>query len=97
MISIVHPLWVTTPMIKGFTQYQGEFGQKLMTPKVVSDAVLGHVFKRQSGQIVLPKHLRLAGSIRGFPLWLQDPVRSIFSKIVRRVRYVRSSDKRVTL
>ncbi|OQE25224.1 hypothetical protein PENSTE_c006G04062 [Penicillium steckii] len=95
--SIVHPNWVMTPLIKGFTQHQGEFGQKLMTPQVVSDAVLEHIFKRQSGQIVLPKHLGLAGSIRGFPIWLQEPIRSFLSNIVRRVSYVRSTDKRVTL
>lgn len=96
-ISIVHPNWVMTPLIKGFTQHQGEFGQLLMTPQVVSDAVLEHIFKRQSGQIVLPKHLGLAGSIRGFPIWLQEPIRSFLSNIVRRVSYVRSTDKRVTL
>lgn len=76
-------------MIKGFTEYQAEFGQELMTPKVVSDAVLEHIFERRSGQIVLPRHLRVAGSLRAFPLWLQEPVRSFFSKVVRRVRNVR--------
>jgi short-subunit dehydrogenase len=91
--SIVHPLWVKTPMIKGFTEYQAEFGQELMSPKVVSQAVLEHIFERKSGQIVLPRHLRVAGSLRAFPLWLQEPVRSFFSKVVRRVRDVRIPGK----
>ncbi|CAI7599273.1 unnamed protein product [Penicillium pancosmium] len=91
--SIVHPLWVKTPMIKGFTEYQGEFGQQLMSTKVVSDTVLEHIFERRSGQIVLPQHLRVAGSLRAFPLWLQEPVRSFFSKVVRRVRDVRFHEK----
>lgn len=76
-------------MIKGFTEYQGEFGQQLMSTKIVSEAVLEHIFERRSGQIVLPRHLRVAGSLRAFPLWLQEPVRSFFSKVVRRVRDVR--------
>ncbi|CAG7928937.1 unnamed protein product [Penicillium olsonii] len=91
--SIVHPLWVETPLIEGFTRYQNTFRQPIMNPRVVSEAVLEHIITRKSGQIVLPGHLSVAGALRALPLWLQEPVRSFFSKVVRRVSDVRSAEE----
>ncbi|KAJ5885739.1 hypothetical protein N7504_011575 [Penicillium tannophilum] len=87
--SIVHPLWVGTPMIKGFTDHQSHFGQPIMSPKAVSDVIIEQIVTRRSGQVILPGHLSLAGSIRAAPLWLQEFIRPVFSKIVRRVRNMR--------
>ncbi|KAJ6096870.1 hypothetical protein N7486_007616 [Penicillium sp. IBT 16267x] len=87
--SVVHPLWVGTPMIKGFTDYQSHFGQPILSPKAVSDAVIKQIVSKRSGQVILPRHLSLAGSIRAAPLWLQEMIRPYFSKIVRRVRNMR--------
>ncbi|KAJ5102626.1 hypothetical protein N7532_003155 [Penicillium argentinense] len=75
LISIVHPLWVRAPMIKGFTSYQDEFRQ-LFSPKVVYEAVIERLVSRKRGQIVLPRRIRVAGSFRWFLLWMQEPVRS---------------------
>ncbi|KAJ5953490.1 hypothetical protein N7454_000386 [Penicillium verhagenii] len=87
--SIIHPLWVGTPMIKGFTDHQQSFGQPIMTPQIVSEAIIDQIVSRRSGQVILPRHLSLAGSIRACPLWLQEYIRPVFSKIVRKVRSVR--------
>lgn len=89
--SIVHPLWVETPMIKGFTDYRAVFGQPIMSPRVVSEAIVDHILSRKSGQIILPRNLSVAGSLRAFPIWLQEVIRSFVSRIVRRVSYVRAS------
>ena len=64
-----------------------------MNPRAVSEAVLEHILTRKSGQIVLPGHLSVAGALRALPLWLQEPVRSFFSKVVRRVSDVRSAEE----
>ncbi|KAJ5643006.1 uncharacterized protein N7484_005513 [Penicillium longicatenatum] len=87
--SIIHPLWVGTPMIKGFTDHQSHFGQPIMSPKVVSGVIVEQIMSRRSGQIILPRHLSIAGSIRAAPMWLQEMIRPVFSKIVRRVRNMR--------
>lgn len=76
-------------MIKGFTDHQSHFGQPIMPPKAVSDVIIEQIVTRRSGQVILPRHLSLAGSIRAAPLWLQEFIRPVFSKIVRRVRNMR--------
>lgn len=92
MTSIYHPLWVKPPLIKGFTEHQAEFGQQLMSSNVITKAVVGHIIDRRSGQIVQPRHLRLGRSLRAFPRWLQEPIRSLFFGVVRRVSEVRSKE-----
>ncbi|KAJ5778782.1 hypothetical protein N7520_002028 [Penicillium odoratum] len=89
ILSIFHPLWVRTPFIKGFTDHQDQFGQPIMTPKAVSDAIVDQIVSRRSGQVILPRHFSLAGSIRACPLWLQEMIRPVFSRIVRKVRAMR--------
>lgn len=91
--NIIHPLWVQTPMIKGFTKYQADFGQPLLDPKDVSQAVVEHIVTRKSGQIIVPRHLSVAGSLRALPLWLQEVIRSYFSRIILRVGIKRAADE----
>ncbi|CDM35505.1 Short-chain dehydrogenase/reductase SDR [Penicillium roqueforti FM164] len=91
--STIHPLWVQTPMIEGFTKYQAAFDQPLLDPKDVSQAVVEHLVNRKSGLTVLPRHSSVIGSLRAFPLWLQEAVRSYFSSFVMRVRIQRTADE----
>ncbi|KAJ5715444.1 uncharacterized protein N7483_012625 [Penicillium malachiteum] len=91
--TIVHPLWVQTPMVKGFTDYQSTFGQPVMTPKTVSKRVIDQILFRQGGQIILPTRLSLVSALRGMPISVQEMARSSFSKIVYRVRNVRAAAK----
>ncbi|KAJ5726866.1 hypothetical protein N7493_005893 [Penicillium malachiteum] len=89
--SIVHPLWVQTPMVKGFTDYQSTFAQPVMSPKTVSERVVDQIISRQGGQIILPTRLFLASALRGLPIPVQEMARSFFSKIVYKVRDVRTA------
>lgn len=80
-------------MIKGFTDHRALFGQPIMSPAVVSEAIFEHIASRQSGQIILPRVLSVAGSLRALPLWWQEIIRSFFSKVVRRVSDARAAEK----
>ncbi|KAJ6023841.1 hypothetical protein N7540_004638 [Penicillium herquei] len=91
--TIVHPLWVQTPMVKGFTDYQSTFGQPVMTPETVSQRVIDQILSRQGGQIILPTRLSLVSALRGMPISVQETARSFFSKIVYQVRNVRTAAK----
>ncbi|KAJ5959151.1 uncharacterized protein N7479_006301 [Penicillium vulpinum] len=91
--SSIHPLWVRTPMIEGFTKYEADFRQSLLGPKEVSQAVVEHIVTRKSGQTILPRHASVFGSLKALPLWLQEAIRSYFSSIVWRVRIKRVADK----
>ncbi|KAJ5383407.1 Short-chain dehydrogenase/reductase SDR [Penicillium concentricum] len=91
--SSIHPLWVRTPMIEGFTRYKTDFRQPLLDPKEVSQAVVEHIVTRKSGQTIVPRHASAVGSLRALPLWMQEAMRSYFSRIVLRVRIKRIADE----
>lgn len=78
--SIIHPLWVRTPMISILTGAGGHFKQRLLTPEMVSSAVVKQVVTQTSGQVILPlSHVPLA-FLRALPTWLQEFVRGVASK-----------------
>ncbi|KAJ5754133.1 uncharacterized protein N7511_008286, partial [Penicillium nucicola] len=91
--SIIHPHWVQTPMIDGFMQYQSQFAQPVMKPEVVAEAVVEQILFKLSDQVFLPQSMWTAGVLRALPQWLQEMLRSIFSKTVLRVRNARLADK----
>ncbi|KAJ5884851.1 hypothetical protein N7495_009361 [Penicillium taxi] len=92
--SIIHPLWVDTPMIKGFTDYQSVFGQPVMSPDLVSQKVVEQIISGKSGNIILPKMISVSSSLKALPLWMQEVVRSFVSSIVYQVAKVRSVDSK---
>ncbi|KAJ5927773.1 hypothetical protein N7466_006729 [Penicillium verhagenii] len=73
--SIIHPFWVRTPMITILTDYEKEFGQPIMSVKIVSDAICKQILTQNSGQVILPASKTVARLVRGFPLWLQEYIR----------------------
>ncbi|QQK42841.1 Short-chain dehydrogenase/reductase SDR [Penicillium digitatum] len=91
--SIIHPLWVQTPMIKGFTTYEADFRQPLLNVKDVSQAVVEHIVTWKSGQTSVPTHSSVIGSLRASPLWLQEAVRSYLSKVLLQVRTLKHHRK----
>ncbi|KAJ5518527.1 Short-chain dehydrogenase/reductase SDR [Penicillium expansum] len=91
--STVHPMWVQTPMIEGFTKYEADFRQPLLDPKDVSQAVVEHIVTRKSGQTIVPRHCSMIGSLRASPLWLQEAARSYMSRIILRVSIKRAANE----
>lgn len=79
--SIIHPAWVDTPMIKGFTKYPAIFNHQTMSPNLVSQKVVEQIISGKSGNIILPKMLSIASVLSIFPLWLQEVIQSSFSNI----------------
>lgn len=80
-------------MIDGFTKYQADFHQPLLDGKDVSRVVVEHIITQKSGQTIVPRHSSVIGSLRAFPLWLQEAMRSYMSKIVLRVGIKRAADE----
>ncbi|ODM18246.1 hypothetical protein SI65_06117 [Aspergillus cristatus] len=84
--SIVHPLWVHTPLIRNLIDAGGSFDQPIMDTGVVSGAVVKQIIAKKSGSVILPASVSFATLIRSFPSWLQEWLRSKFSAKVKRVR-----------
>ncbi|KKK12820.1 hypothetical protein ARAM_001172 [Aspergillus rambellii] len=74
--TVVHPLWVRTPMIQQLTDAGSQFNQPVMTPEMVSSAVVEQIMAGKSGQIILPAHHWPLSMLRSFPTWMQEMARA---------------------
>ncbi|KAB8079670.1 hypothetical protein BDV29DRAFT_196791 [Aspergillus leporis] len=88
--SVVHPLWVKTPMIQPLTEVGHHFKQPILTPELVSAAVVKQILTQSSGQVILPNNLSVISLVRAFPSWLQEAARGRASKDLRVLREVQS-------
>ncbi|KKZ61467.1 hypothetical protein EMCG_00129 [[Emmonsia] crescens] len=79
-MSIVHPMWVNTPMIQQLTSPRTAFNMPLMTVEVVSNAVVKQILAQRSGQVILPQGSSWFSMLRAFPTWMQEGVRRGGSK-----------------
>ncbi|KAL4755877.1 uncharacterized protein BDW70DRAFT_165037 [Aspergillus foveolatus] len=70
--SIIHPLWVQTPMISALVARRAQFRQPIMSPEKVSQAVIKQLVNSNGGQVVVPASYGFAALLRGFPNWLQE-------------------------
>jgi short-subunit dehydrogenase len=91
--SVVHPLWVRTPMIKVLTDNEVHFRQPVMTPQVVSDAICKQILTQSSGQVILPARGSAAKLVRAMPTWMQEGVRSLVSGNVHHMRQCQQRDQ----
>ncbi|KAJ9295978.1 hypothetical protein DTO271G3_5553 [Paecilomyces variotii] len=73
--SVIHPLWVRTPMIVMLEEAGKQFKQPIMDPEVVSTAIVKQIINQTGGQVILPSHASAASRLRAFPAWLQDIIR----------------------
>ncbi|GES66824.1 short-chain dehydrogenase/reductase 2 [Aspergillus terreus] len=84
--SVIHPLWVRTPMIQQLTDAGKLFKQPVLTPQKVSAGVVKQILTQSSGQVILPEYYHAASLVRAFPTWIQEHVRKVASMDLRRLR-----------
>ncbi|CEL03925.1 Putative Hydroxysteroid 17-beta dehydrogenase 11 [Aspergillus calidoustus] len=84
--SIIHPLWVQTPMIGDLVENRARFGQPIMTPDRVSKAVIQQLVKGNGGQVIVPSSHGFASMLRGLPSWIQERLRDRQSQNFVRLR-----------
>jgi short-subunit dehydrogenase len=90
--SVVHPMWVRTPMIKMLTDHESHFRQPIMTVEFVANAIVKQILSQNSGQVILPAYQSGASLVRAMPTWMQEGVRSIASGSLRRLREVQRKE-----
>ncbi|KAL2827658.1 hypothetical protein BJY01DRAFT_241121 [Aspergillus pseudoustus] len=73
--SVIHPLWVQTPMIGELVENRAKFGQPIMSPEKVSSAVIQQLVKGNGGQVVVPSSYGFVAMLRGWPNWFQERAR----------------------
>lgn len=67
--SIVHPMFVRTPLIDGLTK-QGEFRAYLLGASEVADAVIQQVLSGYGGRLIIPSQMAILTLLRGLPQWV---------------------------
>ena len=59
-----------------------DFGDFVLEPETVAEAVVQQILKGESAQIILPARLGMISSVRGWPSWLQEGLRNSVAKIM---------------
>ena len=90
--SVIHPLWVRTPMIKMLTEHEAHFSQPIMTTQVVSDAICKQILTQTSGQVILPASQSVASLVRAMPTWMQEGVRNFASSTLKKMRNLQAEE-----
>ena len=81
--SVVHPLWVRTPMItETLGDKLADFERRtiVLEPQTVADAVVKQLHSGSSGQIILPPSYHYVSGLRGWTSWLQLVLRHTINK-----------------
>ncbi|KAJ5761795.1 uncharacterized protein N7511_005177 [Penicillium nucicola] len=91
--SVIHPMWVRTPMIKILTDNERHFKQPIMTPQVVSAAICKQILEQRSGQVILPSSQSVASLVRAMPTWMQEGVRAFASGALKKMRAAQQAEK----
>ncbi|CAI7639720.1 unnamed protein product [Penicillium glandicola] len=92
--SVIHPLWVRTPMIKMITTHEEHFRQPIMTPQVVSRAICKQILTQTSGQVILPASQSVARLVRAMPTWMQEAVRNFASGALKKMRAAQQAQEK---
>ncbi|WZH40789.1 uncharacterized protein QYS62_001727 [Fusarium acuminatum] len=72
--SVVHPTWVSTPMIADLVE-GGKLKDTPVTPEDVANRIFSQVISGFGSQIIVPQSLGWTSWIRGLPGWLQESLR----------------------
>lgn len=86
LYSVIHPIWVKTPLIKPITDSGVKFNQPILEVGEVGDAIVKHVLKGNSGQLIIPSKIKNAGLVRALPNWVQELIRNAASLDLKKIR-----------
>lgn len=75
----VHPDFVRTAMTQPHAD-RIERSQKMLTVEDITRPVLAQIFSGRGGQLVLPASRNFVTGMRGWPNWIQEAFRDLYSK-----------------
>ncbi|KAJ5385703.1 hypothetical protein N7509_008244 [Penicillium cosmopolitanum] len=79
--TIIHPSWVRTPMTSKLSNNPA-FKDSILEPEDVAHAIVSQILSGYGAQIILPASGSWVSSVRGFPLWLQEKLRTQVSLVL---------------
>ncbi|KAL2019088.1 hypothetical protein VTK56DRAFT_10119 [Thermocarpiscus australiensis] len=80
LTSVVHPNFVKTPLLDGFSGRLERAGVRMLTSDRVADEVVAQIKSKRGGQLVIPSSATAVSGIRGWPTWLQELLRDAVAR-----------------
>lgn len=80
MTTVIHPNFVSTPLISYIEKGLQQHGVPLLTPEHVAKKVTDQIFSKRAGQVIIPQGSAAISGIRSWPTWLQNALRSYVGK-----------------
>ncbi|KAH8812232.1 hypothetical protein F5884DRAFT_784827 [Xylogone sp. PMI_703] len=80
LTTVVHPNFVSTPLVEDFAGQLKRGGVRLLTSDQIANQVVAQIQKRRGGQLIIPASASGVSGIRGWPTWLQEVIRDAIGK-----------------
>ena len=78
-------------MIQILTDVGHQFRGPVLTPEMISAAVVKQILTQSSGQVIIPNHFSGISLIRAFPSWFQEFARGKGSNDLRVLRDIQEA------
>jgi all-trans-retinol dehydrogenase (NAD+) len=75
-LTVIQPIYVQTALIESWQTGLKKTRSPIIRPSTVARAITDQIISGKSGQLCIPKHMGIGGSlIRGLPWWVQEIIR----------------------
>lgn len=75
--TLVHPLWVSTPLVAARKDIIEKSSGKMLEPSFVAKQIADQIFSCRGSTLVIPRRMSFLSTFRSWPEWLQDAARSV--------------------
>ncbi|KAI0903407.1 NAD(P)-binding protein [Ustulina deusta] len=80
LTTVVHPNFVRTPLIEGWTDHLEKSGVHFLTGEQVAEPIVRQIKSRRAGQLIIPRSATIVAGIRGWPTWIQELIRDVLGR-----------------
>lgn len=80
LTTIVHPNFVDTPLLEGFSDRLQRRGVHLLTSKHVARQIVARIESKRGGQLFIPGTASSVSGIRGWSSWAQELLRDTIGR-----------------
>jgi NAD(P)-dependent dehydrogenase (short-subunit alcohol dehydrogenase family) len=87
LTTVIHPNFVSTPMVAPFADHLTKTGVRMLQADDVAQEIVDRITSKRGGQVIIPEHVSIIRTIRGWPAYLQETLRDVLGSGVGRSMY----------
>ncbi|KAH6879518.1 hypothetical protein B0T10DRAFT_582952 [Thelonectria olida] len=80
LTTVVHPNFVDTPLVAGFSDRLQRSGVRFLTSDQIATEIVRQVQGKRGGQLIIPRSASGISGIRGWPTWIQELLRDAIGR-----------------